>query len=831
MRRRRGRRPAGLVHLLDPRLSTLGVTCVAAAIGAGGVDALGLQIPVIDSPVRQALLAGFGLALLVASAVTTTRDVPSEEMAMTTDRVPLPASTPRPKLTPRFTGREELLIACRATLVEQRRLALAGLGGVGKTQLALAYVERFRQEYAVVWWLRAEENVALNDDYLGLAAAHGVPIDTGGPLAQQIETIRRWLEERDNWLLVFDNVETEELVDGYLPQRRSGHVLVTTRNQHWRNATATIVPPWKRSESIAFLAPPAGQGNDADALAAFLGDLPLALDQASSYMQETATSLRDYLALLRSRTADVLALGSLSNYPRTVASTWLASVAALRKELPIAHELLNLCAFLTPEGIPHSLLRSWSPDHPRKLRPLHEDRIVYNRAVSILSRYSLLQASADGLTVHRLVQTLARQSLSPAERRRHAATAVTYVEQAFPLDVAAVDHWSTCDALMPHALTAAAHAATENVSLRRVTAVYARVGEYLRIQGRYEQALEVLGEAVTILRRPHDFTSPDLPEILVRVGMVLRASGRLTESLAALEEAIQLEEAGRSAEHPRVAVTLNAAGTVLRGMGSFDRARDFHARALTILEAALGDDHPACATTLNNIGNVERCVGNVEAARQAHLRAVDIREAALGVRHPDVATSLNNLSNAYADAGDFLAARRCVERAVEIDSEALGPNHPALAADLINHGVILHELGHSEEASRTLERALTINEALLGERHPDVAVILNNLAVVRQALGEPEQAKALLTRALSIMEEAGGGPDLAATLHNLGRANAALGDPTAAQDAYRRSRVVRADHEGGSDRADRPGAPDGDTPAAWCLRLDKDVATAEFDLD
>lgn len=201
---------------------------------------------------------------------------------------------------------------------------------MGKTQLALAFVERFRSEYAAVWWLRAEDSVALNDDYLGLAAAHGVPIDPDGQQAQQVEVIRRWLEERDNWLLVFDNAEAEELVDDYLPQRRSGHVVVTTRNQHWRNATTIIVPPWVRSESIAFLAPPAGQSNDADALAAFLGDLPLALDQASSYMQETSTSLRDYLALLRSRTADVLALGSLSNYPRTVASTWYYSPRLLR---------------------------------------------------------------------------------------------------------------------------------------------------------------------------------------------------------------------------------------------------------------------------------------------------------------------------------------------------------------------------------------------------------------------------------------------------------------------------------------------------------------------
>jgi tetratricopeptide (TPR) repeat protein len=777
----KGRSATRSIRRLDPRLSVFGVTCVAAAIVAGGVEALGVQLPAIDSALRQGLLAAFGILLVVASVFTTTLEATPEEMTMSSDRVPLP-NTQRPRLSPRFTGRDQLLAETRSSLIDQRRVAFAGLGGVGKTQLALAYVEHFRSQYEVVAWLRAEDSLALNEDYVGLGSAHGIPLDTQADQTQQIAAIRRWLEERDDWLLVFDNAEAEETVDDYLPQRRSGHVLVTTRNQHWRNAATIIVPPWARAEAITFLAPPANQVKDADALAAFLGDLPLALDQASSYMQETSTSLRDYLSLLRSRTADVLALGSLSNYPRTVASTWLAAVAAIRKEMPISYDLLSLCAFLTSEGIPHSLLRSWGPDFPRKLRPLHEDRIVYNRAVSILSRYSLLQATPYGVTVHRLVQMLARQSLSPAERRRHAATAVSYVEHAFPGDVAAVDHWPTCDALMPHALSAARYAGEQQVSLQKVTVLFVRIGEYLRIQGIYCQALEILREAAGILRQPHDFTSPDLPEVLVRIGMVLRASGNLPQSLTVLEEAIQLEEDGRGASHPRVAVTLNAAGTVLRGMGAYQRAREFHNRALAILEGALGDDHPACATTLNNIGNVQRCVGEAEAAIESHTRAVDIREAALGARHPDVATSLNNLSNAYADAGDYTSARRSVERAVQIDEEALGSAHPALAADLINHGVVLHELGAMEDASRTLERALHVNETALGEHHPDVAVILNNLAAVRQNLGEPEQAKTLLVRALSIVET-GGGPDVAAVLHNLGRASTAAGNTKAAEDA------------------------------------------------
>src|SRR5690606_24665309 len=177
---------------------------------------------------------------------------------------------------------------------------------------------------------------------------------------------------------------------------------------------------------------------------------------------------------------------------------------------------------------------------------------------------------------------------------------------------------------------------------------------------------------------------------------------------------------------------------------------------------------------------------------------------------------MNNLSNAYADAGDFHAARRYAERAVEIDSEALGHDHPAFAADLINYGAVLFELGSTEPANQALEQALSINETSLGKRHPDIAVILNNLAVIRHALGEPEQAKQLLARALPIVE-ATGGPDIAAVLHNLGRASATVGNTATAEDAFRRS--------GGLPHGSRPR----DEP--WFLRLDKDVATAEFDVE
>ncbi|HNT72062.1 MAG TPA: hypothetical protein PKK92_03270, partial [Methanothrix sp.] len=203
---------------------------------------------------------------------------------------------------PNFTGRVDLLEKLEETLASGERAAftqtsaITGLGGVGKTQLALEYSYSHADDYRVIWWVRSEEPATLAADYAGLAARLNLPEKDSQDQRITVEAVRRWLEENGGWLLVFDNAQEPENLTDYLPRTGAGHVIITSRNPNWGGtAKPLLVDVFSRQESVEFLLSRTGQTDGAHALAEALGDLPLALEQAGAYIQETGISFATYL--------------------------------------------------------------------------------------------------------------------------------------------------------------------------------------------------------------------------------------------------------------------------------------------------------------------------------------------------------------------------------------------------------------------------------------------------------------------------------------------------------------------------------------------------------
>jgi len=204
---------------------------------------------------------------------------------------------------PNFTGREDHLASLKMALGSGKPAALTqaihGLGGVGKTQLALEYAYRKVAEYDIVWWVRSEEPATLAADYASLAKALDLPEKEAADQKIIIKAVKQWLEQNPKWLLVFDNAKDHIEVRNYIPQGETGHVLITSRNANWRGiATPLDVKVLERSESVDLLLKRTGYTDieAADALADALGDLPLGLEQAGAYMDathaQTSLSLR-----------------------------------------------------------------------------------------------------------------------------------------------------------------------------------------------------------------------------------------------------------------------------------------------------------------------------------------------------------------------------------------------------------------------------------------------------------------------------------------------------------------------------------------------------------
>src|SRR3954471_11452287 len=335
----------------------------------------------------------------------------------------LPAVWKVPPRNPRFTGRDGMLTELRrrlgggeGTLVVQ---ALYGLGGVGKTQLALEYAHRFAADYQLVWWVDAEQPVLIPDQLARLAERLDLPL--GPTVADTVDRLLAELRGRDRWLLIFDNAERPADIAAYQPGG-AGHVMITSRSPGWGALGGRLeVDVLTRAETIALLR--ARIPTLSEELAAELGDLPLAAAQAAGYLEQTDLPPADYLRRFRAHRATLLARGDVIGYHGRLDTTWALSLDRLREQNPAALQLLQLAAFLAPEPIPLILSGAHATLLTEPLRTIAADPDTLADTVGALVGYSLARRSTGSFQLHRLVQAAIRQQM-PGDRQQAIADQV-----------------------------------------------------------------------------------------------------------------------------------------------------------------------------------------------------------------------------------------------------------------------------------------------------------------------------------------------------------------------------------------------------------------------
>jgi hypothetical protein len=311
---------------------------------------------------------------------------------------------------PTFTGRHDELAALAAVLAPGGTVAvtqvLQGAGGVGKTTLAAEYAYWHRSNFDTVWWVRAEQPATLISDLTALAVALGVTDPEAVSQQLAVAAGRRWLDDHDRWLLILDNAQAPESSTGLraplgrlvdlLPQVLHGQVLVTSRDARWeQHASLAELEVFAPEEATGFLLARSGATDEqaAGQIAALLGWLPLALEQAGAYVRETRIPLATYLERLRQFPSLTLAKGR----PRdrdpadTVATTWQVSMAHIRP-VPGAVVLLEICAFLGAEEIPRELFAHQLDPPVEELDVLASDPFALDEAVAALRRFGLVKA-------------------------------------------------------------------------------------------------------------------------------------------------------------------------------------------------------------------------------------------------------------------------------------------------------------------------------------------------------------------------------------------------------------------------------------------------------
>ena len=670
-------------------------------------------------------------------------------------------NVPHPR-NPNFTGRDRLLESLHQSLKSSnpanRFQAIYGMGGVGKTHLAVEYAHRRREDYGVVWWIQADDAATATLQLARLAERLGLRKPGQGTPEAACEAVLAELGRRDDWLLVFDNPPGPEEVAGLLPER-TGSIIITSRNPNWGNvARSFCLRVMERSDAITFLMKRTGLGNadgSAGRLAQALGDLPLALEQAAATIEQTRITFADYLARYEGHWAELLQSGRTQGeeYPDTVAMTWELAFREISNETPVASAVLNLCAFLAPVEIPRVFLRKAAPSLPRPLSTAAADPMGLDKIVARLHRYSLIEATDKTISLHRLVAALVRDRLPEPQQKNWCDVALRMIEGTFEFDAENVHTWGDCAAALPHALAVSRHAEGMGVSPEIVARLLNQVGMYLHQIGRYREARVVLERALALHERAFGQDNPRRSAIINNLGRVLRRLGHLDDARAHYEAALAVDQKAYGDNHAHVAEIVNNYGTTLHIAGEIERARDQFEWALAVCEMHYGAEHPKVAKVINNLGYAHAGLGDVAAAAEHFTRALAIAEATSGPNHPNVASIRTNLGIAMRLMGREIEARTHFTRSVQIAEAALGPNHPEVARGLTYLGLLLQDQGEMSEARRLLERALEIDEKALGPNHVSLITRLNYLGRCRKKMGDVDGSADCYQRAATIMRQ------------------------------------------------------------------------------
>ncbi|PWW75751.1 TPR-like protein [Tuber magnatum] len=634
------------------------------------------------------------------------------------------------------------------------RIALYGLGGSGKTQIALEYVhQRTIESDSHVFWVQGSGLLKFSEGFRSVAQHVQIPLasaetDEGGLL----RSIKSWLEgpNSGNWILVVDNADNDTDFDGnnsaiakFIPQGTKGTVIFTTRSKlvaSRQGCERIEVGKMEEEDAQELFLKRVGSGyswgeEERGALGMILASvhhLPLAIIGAAAFMIETETSPAAYWAMLQESDEQAKRLLSQqfsdiqreADEPESILGTYFITFNRITQQMPTAARLLRLISCLDRHNIPEELLRQSGLEEI-------DDPVEFRHAIGKLLGFSLIAIVKCEETIfyelHRLVQLPLQVYLPSKELKQARAAALKVVSRLFPQDES--KQRSVGPMYIQHAL-----AVTKDSTGRITEELCFRMGQYFHDKGSYNNAEIQFRRCIALRGKGKVYDTDNEGQ---RKFMLRGESSRYRAMTNMAARTFQnLRGALKRPLRPNCADTLgymDGLALVLRDQGKYDESETMHRRTLERREKFLGPDHPDTLASTNNLAIVLQGQGKYDESETMHRRTLEQREKILGPDHPSTLASTNNLANVLQDQGKYDESETMHRRTLELWEKILGPDHPNTLASTNNLANVLQEQGKYDESETMHRRTLERRKKILGPDHPDTLTSTNNLASVLKA--------------------------------------------------------------------------------------------------
>lgn len=663
-----------------------------------------------------------------------------------------------------FTGRDDILAQLRrgassritAVLPEKDPKdplpqGVHGMGGVGKTAIAIEYAHRYGSEYDLVWWIPADQLPSVRGALANLAQRLNVEAQPAagidGLIAAVLDALRRG-DPYSRWLLIFDNADQPEEINDLIP-RGPGDVLVTSRNRRWDSVINTVpMDVFQRAESVAFLSKRVPRGlseEDADRLAEELGDLPLALEQAGAMLSESGMPVDEYLRLLKEQVTKIMAEGKSLDYPWSMTAAWKLSVDALRERLPQALELLRCCAFFGPEPIPRNVFRRGVQDTGTPVAEVISNPILMARAIRELARYALVTLDGSAVKVHRLIQALLRDELTEEQSAGYRHEAHRILAGAAPANPDDAQTWTRFRDLLPHVNADSTELPkSRDPDVRDLARTMMR---YLHQSGDYTSGLALTERFIEQWTRDSGPDSSDVLRAQRHLGNILRVLGRYDESYRVTEETLARARVVMGEDDQTTLSLRTAFAADMRARGNFLAARQLDEESRILLEVEYGPDDSRTLRLLSALALDHRLNSDYRAARELYEDTFR-RMSPTGseATATDVLGAWVGLSWTLRQLGQFQAALDVSQDARDYgeDTAGLGQEHPATLRSVIAYTIACRRIPQKRQEALELARAtLELSTNRYGANHPETLAMGISLSNLLRTISEDYHAEAL----------------------------------------------------------------------------------------